>query len=394
MNKRLDQFSGYRPDSPQEKVDFLISEEGKILSGPSGAGAESPDYFNESPDQDLRIVPGLIDVHVHGGKGVTFGENPAHLKEELQEYSAWVVSTGVTGFLCSLAAPDAGQLLDLVRAYAEALENELPGAECLGFHLEGPFISPAKHGAFAPSWLREPAVAEAEALLQAGRGWIRQITMAPELAGAEAVAHAFRQAGVIVAMGHTDCDYEGAARALSGEFCHVTHTYNAMGAFGHRSPGAVGAILDSGGATAELIADGVHVHPGAMRLLYRCVGPDRIVLITDAMAGAGMPDGLYELVDAPVLVKDGAATRPEDGRLAGSVATLNRCVGNMVRMAGAPFAQAVRMASLNPARLLGCEDRLGSLRPGRDANFVLVDANLRVYRAVVRGKVVYEGIPD
>ncbi len=394
MNKRLNQFSGYRPDSPQEKVDFLISEEGKILSGLSGAGVEAPDYFGDDPQRDLRIIPGLIDVHVHGGKGITFGENPAHLKEELQEYSAWVVSTGVTGFLCSLAAPDAGQLLERVGAYAEALGDGLPGAECLGFHLEGPFISPVKHGAFSPAWLRAPDASEAQALLQTGRGWIRQITMAPELAGAEAVAHIFRQAGVVVAMGHTDCDYEGAARALSGEFCHVTHTYNAMSAFSHRSPGAVGAILDSTGATAELIADGVHVHPGAMRLLYRCLGPDRIVLVTDAMAGAGMPDGLYELIGAPVLVRNGTATRPEDGRLAGSVATLNRCVGNMVQMAGVPFAQAVRMASLNPARLLGCEERLGSLRPGRDANFALVDANLRVYRAVVRGKIVYEGIPD
>jgi len=338
----------------------------------------------------ISKIPGLIDIHTHGGRGITFGENLSTLEGDLRQYSAWAPANGVTGFVASIAAPDAPKLLALVEAYADILEKGLPGAECLGLHLEGPYLSPEKRGAFNASWLRNPFLDEAEALIRAGRGWIRQVTMAPELEGAGEAARCFRRAGIVVALGHTNANYDQASGALAGDFGHTTHTFNAMSGFDHRSPGAVGAVLNSKSATAEVIADGIHVHPGALKLLFRCLGPDRLALITDAMAGAGMPDGMYELVGAPVMVKNGRAFRPEDGKLAGSAATLNQCVANMITLAGATFSEAVRMASATPARILGLDSRLGSLEAGKDGSYAIVDSDLQVYRTVVKGRIVFE----
>lgn len=390
MNEKVDFVEGYRPDQPQEKATLQISMEGKLLSGIPGHDPLATNYLLTGPDKSLRLIPGLIDIHVHGGKGITFGESLTRAEDDLREYSGWVASKGVTGFLCSIAAPDQDQLLKLVEAYTGILAGELPGAECLGLHLEGPFLSQAKRGAFKSEWLRAPTIPELESLLKAGQGWIRQVTIAPEVDGASEAAHFLKKAGVVVALGHTDCDYDLAAQALSNGFSHVTHTYNAMSAFSHFVPGAVGAVLTSRNATAELIADGIHVHPGAMKLLYLCLGAERVALITDAMAGAGMPDGVYELIGAPVIVKDRRATRPEDGRLAGSTVTLDQCVLNMVRLAGASFAHSVSMASLVPARVIHLEARLGTLEPGKDANFSVVDQDMRVFRTVVKGRIVFE----
>jgi N-acetylglucosamine-6-phosphate deacetylase len=171
----------------------------------------------------------------------------------------------------------------------------------------------------------------------------------------------------------------------------VTHTYNAQRGFSHRDPGVFGAILTSDNVTTELIADKVHVHPGAMKVLYRCVGADRIVLVTDAMPGAGFGDGTYQLVGHSVTVKGNQATL-EDGTLAGSIATLDQCVRNMVMDVGIPLPQAVQMASLNPARSMGFADRLGSITPGKVANLVLIDENVNVYLTMVRGEIVHNNL--
>jgi N-acetylglucosamine-6-phosphate deacetylase len=333
------------------------------------------------------VIPGLIDCHTHGGIGVTFGSGDA--SDVLNRYSTWAASGGVTGFLCSLLAPDINTLIELVKAYVEVMQGPLPGAEALGIHLEGPFLNPERKGAFTPSWLRSPAVEEARAVLEAGQGWIRQATLAPELPGAEEVAVLFRKAGVVVALGHSNADYETARRALGGNFSHVTHTYNAQSGFDRRRPGVVGAVLSSDRVTAELIADTLHVHPAAMKVLVRCLGKDRVVLITDAMAGAGLPDGDYQLIGVSIRVQDGKATLP-DGTLAGSTATLIQCVCNLSREAGIPLVQAVRMASLNPARLLGLSRRLGRLAPGKDANLSVIDLDGNVFMTMVKGKIVYQ----
>jgi len=376
----------YTPTEVIERATVVISDVGRIVYvGPTG-GAPRVDGLR----LDVRgrtIVPGFIDVHVHGGHGISFMD-PDHVAENVEAYSQWVTSNGVTGFLCSIAAPDPEALVQLVSACVEVCEAGVSGAELLGLHLEGPFLNVEKRGAFDPAWLHLPDREIAKALLEAGRGWIRQMTLSPELPGAGEVAELFREAGVVVALGHTNADYETASAALRGNFSHITHAFNAQRGFHHRRPGALGAVMASDGATAELIADMVHVHPGAMKVLLRCLGTDRVVLVTDAMAGAGLPDGSYDLMARRVTVKDGRATLP-DGTIASSVATMDQCVRNVHREVGLSLPDAVKMASLNPARAMGFADRLGGVAVGKDASLAVIGEDVSVYLAIVGGRVVY-----
>jgi N-acetylglucosamine-6-phosphate deacetylase len=343
---------------------------------------------------DLRgrlIVPGFVDIHQQGGNGVSFAVAPDELDtvpSRLESYSGWAVRNGVTGFLCSIGASSMQGLRELVGAFAASMDAGAHGAEALGIHLEGPYLSEAKRGAINPAWLRAPSVDEVDALLKAGRGWIRQTTLAPEVPGVDKVAAFYRAAGVVVAVGHSDADYEVASEALRRNVTHVTHAFNAQRAFDHRAPGLAGAMLASDDATVEVIADGVHVHPAVLKILVRCVGTDRVVLITDSMAAAGAGDGEYLIGGQLRIVKDGVA-RLSNGNLAGSVATMNRCVRNMFRLVGVSLVDAVKMASLNPARAMGFADRLGALRLGHDASLTVIDEEVNVYMTMVKGKIIY-----
>ncbi|MFH1926580.1 MAG: N-acetylglucosamine-6-phosphate deacetylase [Chloroflexota bacterium] len=388
----LNNATVFTPTEVIERGAVVISDYGRIAyAGPTD---ESPRVSGPRHDlQELLVAPGFVDIHVHGGNGVTFGDGDAQA-EGLTAYSEWVAGFGVTGFLCTLAAPDEESLLRIVAEYARILTTgEIPGAVPLGLHLEGPYLSREKPGAFNPGWLRQPSLGEVKALLEAGGGWIRQMTLAPELPRAEEIAALLRQAGVVAALGHTNTDYDTASAALQGDFTHVTHTYNTMRGFHHREPGALGAILASDAVTAELIADTIHVHPGAMKVLVRCLGSDRVVLITDAMAGAGLADGHYNLVGCAVTVKDGRATKA-DGTIAGSTATLDLCVRNMHQKVGVPLVEAVKMVSLNPARAMGLAASVGSIAVGQEANLVVMDENVNVHATLVKGHVVYAAMKN
>lgn len=377
------------PKKMLEDSTVVVSDDGKITYVGPMEGA--PQVDGHQLDLNGRIVtPGFIDIHVHGGRGIVFGM-PGEMEDDLRTYSKWVAQNGVTGFLLSIAAPNAELLTAIIEAYTELFGKEMPGAEPLGLHLEGPFLSREKKGAFNPAWLREPALDEAEAFLDAGRGWIRQMTLAPELPGAEEVASMFCEAGVVVALGHTNTDFETASAALQGNWTHVTHTFNAQRGFEHRAPGVFGAVLASDDVTAELIADLIHVHPGAMKILVRSVGVDRVVLITDAMPGAGLDDGVYDLVGHEVTVKSGRA-KLEDGTLAGSTAMLNQCVKNLMREVGVPLNHAVQMATLNPARAMGFVDRLGTVAEGKDASLTVIDEDVNVFLTMVKGEIVYQNL--
>ena len=389
MATTLDYAWIFTPTEVIERGAVVISDDGRIAY--VGRMEDAPRA--EGLRLDLRgriVVPGFADVHVHGGNGIAFGI-PGKIATDLAAYSEWVVSRGVTGFLCSIAAPTAEALVQMVSLFADALDAGVLGAEALGIHLEGPFVNPEKKGAFNPAWLRKPDIKEAEAALEAGRGWIRQMTLAPELPGTQEIASRFRSAGVVVALGHSNADYATASAALRGNFTHVTHTFNAQRAFHHRQPGVFGAVMASDEITAELIADTIHVHPGAMKVLVRCLGTDRAVLITDAMAGAGLPDGSYNLVGHEVTVKDGRATLA-DGTISGSTATMNQCVRNINQKVGVPLPEAVAMASLNPARAMGFAHRLGTIAVGKDASLTVIDEDVNVYLTVVRGEIVYSNL--
>jgi len=360
--------------------------EGKIIfTGPVKKGANI--VGNRIDLKGMTAAPGLIDIHVHGGNGIAFGLG--NLSEELKKYSDWVTRFGVTGFVITITGPDPDFILRIIQAYIPLLQKDFNGAQPLGLHLEGPFINPKKHGAFNPAWIRQPSLKEMRAYLDAGKGWIRHVSLASEMEGADKIADLLSDSGVQVALGHSDADYETASRALSGEFTHVTHTFNAQSPFHHRQPGVVGAVLNSECVSTELIADGVHVHPAAMRILTRCLGSERIVLITDAMPGAGLPDGSYTLLGQQAIVKGGKALLP-NGTLAGSTATMDTCVHNMVEKVGIPFTDAVRMATYNPAKVIGADDSIGSLAPGKKANITVFDKNMNVKMTFINGNLTYE----
>ncbi|MDX9864227.1 MAG: N-acetylglucosamine-6-phosphate deacetylase [Anaerolineaceae bacterium] len=376
--------------TPQEMIEngvVIVDDHGKIAY----VGSKQNAPLTEGQHINLAgriLAPGLIDIHVHGGNGVTFGDSE-DLEKDLVKYAEWVKTRGVTGFLLTIAAPNPDQLDEMITTYVNIFPGFDQGAEPLGLHLEGPFLTLEKKGAFNPAWLRPPNTPEMEKHFKLGQGWIKQITLAPENPGAPEVAALCRRSDVVAALGHTNTDYETASEALRGDFTHVTHTFNAQRGFDHRAPGVFGAILASDKVTTELIADTIHVHPGAMKILVRCVGPDRVVAITDAMAGAGLADGSYHLVGHDVTVKDGRATLA-NGTLAGGVSTLNQCVDNLHRLVGVPLNQALQMASLNPARVIGEDDRIGSIEAGKDANLIVIDEKVNVHLTMIQGKVVYQ----
>ena len=374
------------PFEELNKATILIDDDGMIAS------IDKPSTFQQ---QDMKIIdingqiiiPGLIDMHVHGGYGVIFGLGS--LPDELKKYERRVCAFGETGFLISITGPDTTFIENAIKAYASLLPEEIGGAQPFGLHLEGPFLNPAKHGTFNLDWIHNPDVNEIQSYMEAGKGWIKQITMAPELPLAEETAEMASRSGIVVALGHSDTDYDTAAAALAGHYTHVTHTYNEQSPLNHHNPGVVGAILSSDKVTAELIADGQHIHPAAMKVLVRCLGRERIALITDAMSGVSMPDSEDEPVGQKVNVKGGKATL-DGNMLNGSITTMNQCVHNMIDLVGVPFKDAVRMGSYNPARILGLDQITGSIEIGKQADLAVVNDNMDVFMTFVKGKLVYQ----
>lgn len=375
--------------TPQEMIRdgvVIVDDNGKISY--AGVKGKVPSAAGDRIDLQGRILsPGLIDIHVHGGFGITFGDGDT-LEKDLVHYSRSIKDKGVTGFLLSVVKGTPQEEEEMIAAYADILPDFDEGAEPLGLHLEGPFLNPDKKGAFNPSWLRPPTTEEMERYLNAAKGWAKQMTLAPEFPQSAEVAAMLREAHVVAALGHTNTTYDIASEALREDFTHITHTFNAQRGFNHRQPGVVGAIFASDDVTAELIADTIHVHPGAMKILIRCLGTDRVVAITDAMAAAGFGDGDYELVGKPVTVKDGRATQA-DGTIAGGASTLDQCVDNLHKLVGVPLHEAIRMATLNPAKVIGEDGRIGSIEAGKDANLIVIDEDVKVCLTLVKGKIVF-----
>jgi len=385
MHIKLSHLNVLLPDQVLPDTTVVIAEQRIQYIGPESEAPAIDGVVYDLPG--LNLTTGFFDVHVHGGVGVQFGGTDEP-EQELTRYSEWVVRNGTCAYLCSIAAPSAEELINKVTSFVPALEKKYLGALPLGLHLEGPYLNPERKGAFNPAWLRQPDLDEVAALIEAGRGWIRQVTLAPELPGADQVAQLISDAGIVVALGHSNTGYATASAALEGDYRHVTHTFNAQRGFHHREPGVVGAVLASDGITAELVADNVHVHPGAMRLLLRCLGTERVALVTDAMAAAGLPDGEYDLLGNIVTVQDGRATLP-DGTIASSTAGMHDCVRNVNQLLDVPLHAAAQMASGVPARAMGVSDRIGSLAVGQPANLVIFDDQVAIAMTIVSGQVVY-----
>lgn len=338
-----------------------------------------------------RIAPGYIDIHTHGlhGYDITAGS-----QEDIAAMASELPQTGVTSFFPTIATTGKTETVEQIQRAVNIAERQdhQQGAEILGIRLEGPFISHAKKGAQYEPGIRRPDPVEMTELAAQGRGWIRIVDYAPEEDEEDRFLATLVQLGILPCIGHTAATYEQAIHAIDGGARHSTHLFNAMSSLEHRSPGVPGALLTEQRATVEVIADGIHLHPAILKLVFACRGPRDVALITDAVAAAGLPDGEYEFVRRKVKVTDGSV-RLANGTLAGSALTLDRAVRNMVALAGMGWADAIRMASLTPAEITGVSDRKGKVAPGMDADLVVLDEQGFVRSTWVRGHLVYEGDP-
>ncbi len=372
--------------TPDRQIEdgVIILHDGRI------AAIEEQRQVTESPvntrvieADGLLVLPGLIDVHVHGGAG---SDAMDATPQALDQMSSFFLKHGVTSYLPTT-------ITNSPEATIQAIENVLqyrpsqPGAHPLGLHLEGPYLCRSHRGAQPAEWLRSPDPQEYRAWFDAGG--IRLITLAPELPGVLDLIREGAGQGIHFSAGHTEASYEQVRQSADAGLDHATHTFNGMTGLHHREPGAVGAALLDERIFCEVIADGIHVHPAVLRLLARLKGVERTVLVTDAMRAAGLEDGVYDLGGQDITVEGGIA-RTASGSLAGSTLTLNQAVKNMVQLAGLAIPQAVAMATTTPAASLGLAGQIGSLQPGAQADVILVDEDFQVRLAVIQGEVVFE----
>ncbi|GGX31849.1 N-acetylglucosamine-6-phosphate deacetylase [Streptomyces chryseus] len=371
-------LSGARVVLPTGTVDNgrVIVEGGRI------AGAAPAD----APSVDLSghwIVPGFVDMHVHGGGGASFTSGTAEdvlrgVRTHREHGTTTIAASTVTGEM------------DVLARQAALLSELVQQGDLAGIHFEGPFISPCRKGAHSEDLLRDPDPAEVRKLIDAAHGTARMVTLATELPGGIDSVRLLAEHGVIAAIGHTDATYEQTVEAIDAGATVATHLYNAMPALGHRTPGPIAALLEDERITVELINDGTHLHPAALELAYHRAGADRVAFITDAMDAAGFGDGMYDLGPLAVEVRDGVARLVDGGSIAGSTLTLDTAFKRAVTIDRLPVEDVVRSASANPARLLGVDDRVGSLEPGKDADLVVLDADFTLKGVMRKGAWVIE----
>ncbi len=361
-----------------ECTDTCMTVENGKITGFGGPGDGEVLDFG-----DNLVLPGFIDVHTHGAMGVDTMDATDEAMRVMKKHMA---DHGVTSFLPTTVTMPTEALCGAIRTAKKNAKGE--GAEILGMHLEGPYFSPKVAGAQNPAYLKNPDVKDIDEILDAVPGFVRIMSLAPELPGAgEAIAY-LRKNGVVAAMGHTAADYETAMQAIACGVTEATHLYNCMTPLTHRAPGVVGAALEAPGVYAEIICDGVHVSAAAAKIAIRAKGSDKMILISDSMRAAGMPDGEYDLGGQKMTVSDGVA-RTENGNLAGSTSNVLDCFRNAVKW-GIALPDAVHMASANPAASIGAAEK-GNIRVGYDADLVVLTPGLELVATIVGGKIHYKG---
>ena len=352
--------------------------DGRLLSSSSADGKT----YDAS---GCYVIPGLTDLHFHGCMGKDFSDADPEGLEIMAKYE---LSQGVTQICPAGMTLLEEQLTKVCQVAAAHRDANKPGAELCGINLEGPFLSTAKKGAQKADWIHAPDVDMFRRLMATSKGLVKLVSIAPEEPGAMEFIEAV-EGEVTVSIAHTTADYDTAMEAFRLGARQVTHLFNAMPPFSHRAPGVVGAALDTPICNVELICDGVHIHPSVVRATFKMFGPKRVILVSDTMRAAGMPDGDYTLGGQPVKVKGKYATLA-DGTLAGSVTNLMNCMRTAVSF-GIPLEDAVWAAAVNPARAIGIFSRMGSLEPGKRANVVVLDQNLELKDVFFRGELVDRG---
>jgi N-acetylglucosamine-6-phosphate deacetylase len=329
------------------------------------------------------LVPGFLDLHTHGAVGVDLARAG---REDFSRAMAHYLSRGVTGLLVSIYPMPMDSLLEALDRIAGHIEEGAGPA--FGIHLEGPYVSPRRPGALPAEHFRVYRRNEVEDLLQAGRGLVRTMTLAPELPGGHDLARHLLRRGVVPSFGHSDADHEQTRKAIAAGVRHATHLFNAMRGIHHRDPGPVPALLEDGRVFVEIISDGFHVDPVILRLVHRAKHRGRVLLVSDSVAPCGLRDGPYDFAGKPVLLLEGRVTLA-DGTLAGSALSMDRAVSLTARDLGLPLEAAVLGATVNPACLLGEGRRRGVIAPGRRADLVLLDRMLRVRATWLGGEHVH-----
>lgn len=345
---------------------------------------------------DATLLPGFVDLHVHGGGGWRVGVandlqgTATAYTDSLAEMARFMATTGVTGFLPTLSTSSAEDMTRTARQVANLVGKDLPGADVLGTHLEGPYLNISKKGAQRGEYIRPPSRAEFEPIWQASDGTIRYLTIAPEVEGATEFISWLSSLGIFVSAGHTDALASDMQRAAAAGLKGATHLFNAMRGIHHREPGVAGWSLANDDTWVEIICDGVHVHPTIIRMAIRAKGAGKVAAITDAGAFTGMPNGVYDEGYRQVTVKDGICTL-EDGGLAESMSPMNRNCMVLLNEVGATWQEIALMTAYVPARILGLDDRRGSIEVGKDADLTALDARGGVLLTAVRGRVVHQG---
>lgn len=333
------------------------------------------------------LLPGFIDVHVHGGFGADFMDASSDSFDTITRFHA---SQGTTGMLATTMTASKEAIEAVLHAVDNYRSSEMPYAALYGVHLEGPFISEKWPGAQNPDHIINPQLEWMKQWVSKWPSLIKQLTLAPEKMGAIDTIAWLAEQGINTACGHTDALYAEVIAAADAGLSQAVHTYNAMRGLHHREPGALGAVLTDPRIAAELIADGIHVHPGAIRLLLAAKPADKIILITDAMSAAGMPDGNYNLGGLAVIMKDNEARLLEGNALAGSCLTMIGAVRFILEHTDLTIAEVSRLASVNAAKQLGINDRTGSIVSGKQADLVWVDEQLRIQQTWVQGRSVFQ----
>ncbi len=337
--------------------------------------------------KDAIVLPGFIDQHIHGAGGSDGMDGSV---ENIATIAKTIASEGTTSFLVTTMTQSPENIKNALKAVKEYRENTPDdGARVVGVHLEGPFIAEKFKGAQPLEYVAAPDTKVFDEYNEASGNSIRIVTLAPEVEGAEALIRHLTKKGIVASIGHTGAKYEDIEKAVRLGAKNVTHTFNAQTPLHHREIGTVGSAMLVDDLNCELIADTIHVSVPAMKLLTKVKSADKVSLITDAMRAKGLPDGESELGGQKVLVKDGEA-RLEDGTLAGSVLRMNYAVRNMVEKVGLPFTQAVDYATINPARMLKIDKKVGSIKVGKNADFTVINKNYDVILTVRDGKIIYQ----
>ncbi|MFI6355866.1 N-acetylglucosamine-6-phosphate deacetylase [Streptomyces sp. NPDC050743] len=355
-----------------------VLDDGRVVVEGTKIAAAAPGNAEVIDVTGHWLVPGFVDIHNHGGGGASFSGTAEQILTAVRTHRLH----GTTTLVASTVTDE----MDLLVRQAGLLSELAEQGEIAGIHFEGPFISPCRKGAHSEELLRDPDPAEVRKLIDAARGKAKMVTLAAELPGGTDSVRLLAEHGVIAAIGHTDATYEQTVEAIDAGATVATHLFNAMPALNHRAPGPIAALLEDERVTVELINDGTHLHPAALELAFHRAGADRVAFITDAMDAAGIGDGRYMLGPLEVEVSEGVARLVEGGSIAGSTLTLDRAFKRAVTIDRLPVEDAVQALSVNPARLLGLSDRIGSLEPGKDADLVVLDADFDVKGVMRQGE--------